>query len=165
MTRRETWVRADHKRPITTSGRPASSTDPSTWTTFDAVRTSTAGDGLGIMLGAGLGCYDLDHCRDPRTGRIAQLALADLEAIREKVIWAEVSQSGTGVHVFVRAPEAPGWRRGGVERYTRERFIRLTGVHFDLSTALKARRRRRRWRSRSPGTLSPTFAKGRAIPG
>ncbi len=35
--------------------------------------------------------------------------------------------SGTGFHVFVAAAEERGWKRGNLERYTRERFIRITG--------------------------------------
>ena len=48
--------------------------------------------------------------------------------IPEPVLYTVLSVSGRGVHVFVRATEARGTRRpvgdGGVERYTRARFIR-----------------------------------------
>lgn len=75
------------------------------------------------MLGDGLGCYDLDHVTDGAARQI----IAD---IPERVIFLERSMSGAGVHVFVEAPEGPGRRRDGVERYTRARFIRVTGVSF-----------------------------------
>ncbi len=113
------WVRAAGKRPITLGGRPASSTDPLTWSTFAAVRASQAGDGFGVMLGGGLGCYDLDHVTDRE-------ARAFLASVPEPIVYVERSTSGTGVHVFVAAEEGPGWRRGNVERYTRGRFIRVT---------------------------------------
>src|SRR5450756_968164 len=47
---RARWLRHDAKRPITVTGRGASSTDPRTWATFDAARASTVGDGLGFVL-------------------------------------------------------------------------------------------------------------------
>lgn len=123
------WVRAAGKRPIRIDGSPASSTDPTTWATRDEVRASTAGDGLGVMLGGGLGCYDLDHCT-------IEAAKAFAATIPEPILCAERSMSGDGLHIFVRAPEARGWKRVidglSVERYTRERFIRVTGERVDL---------------------------------
>ena len=121
------WVRADGKRPIQPSGRAASTTDPSTWATLREVRVSGVGDGLGVMLGGGLGCYDLDDVTE------AQVA-AFLPTIPEPVVYVERSTSGRGAHVFIEADEAKGWRRvvGGVhvERYTRARFIRTTFDHL-----------------------------------
>lgn len=130
LTDRTSWVRADGKRPITVDGRAASCTDRSTWSTLHAVRQSTAGDGFGIMLGDGLGCYDLDHCFVD--GELTEQAQAYLDAISEPIIMAERSLSGSGLHVFVLAPEAPGTRRPGFERYTRARFIRMTGEIFSM---------------------------------
>ncbi|NKY08932.1 DNA primase [Cellulomonas hominis] len=117
------WVRADGKRPITISGRPASSTKPVTWSSLEAVRASSAGDGFGVMLGDGLGCYDLDHVTDEQVR-------AFVSTLPEPVVLIERSRSGTGAHVFVQAEETRGWRRTidgmNVERYTRHRFIRTT---------------------------------------
>ncbi len=75
------------------------------------------------MLGGGLGCYDLDHFTDEQ-------ARAFIATIPEPVLFVERSMSGTGIHVFIKAPEGPGRRRDGIERYTRARFIRTTGVRF-----------------------------------
>lgn len=117
------WVRADGKRPIRCDGTPASSVNPATWSTLAAVRESTAGDGFGVMLGGGLGCYDLDHVTD---GQVR----AFLASVGEPVVMIERSMSGEGAHVFIRADESPGWKRTvdgvSVERYTRARFIRTT---------------------------------------
>ncbi|WP_396818878.1 hypothetical protein [Microbacterium sp. p3-SID131] len=110
---------------MTVAGRSASSTDPATWSSFDAVRRSTAGDGFGFMLGGGIGCYDLDHVSDADARTIVR-------DIPEPIIFIERSLSGEGVHVFVEAPEERGWKRGNVERYTRERFIRMTGKRIEL---------------------------------
>ena len=41
----------DSKRPVTTSGRPASSTDSRTWSDFKTASESSAGVGLGFVLG------------------------------------------------------------------------------------------------------------------
>lgn len=128
MTRRAHWVRRDGKRPITCDGHPASSTDPTTWSTYEDAKASKAGDGLGIMLGDGLACYDLDHCLDgDQLDITARDAVKDLEPV-----WVERSMSGDGLHVFVLAPEGRGYRKDGVEFYSRGRFIVVTGDRFTL---------------------------------
>ncbi len=118
MRNRNVWTRCVGKRPVMVSGAPASSTDPATWDAFDAVQGG-AGDGFGIMLGGGLGCYDLDHVSDAQARDL-------IAAIPERVLYVERSVSGEGFHVFVDADEAPGWKHAPVERYSRERFIRVT---------------------------------------
>ena len=121
------WVRADGKRPIRVNGRSASSTDPTTWVSFKDVKDGGPGDGFGVMLGGGLGCYDLDHVSD-------ETARDFIKWIPEPVVYMERSVSGEGVHVFVEATEGPGAHVmvGGVkaERYTRARFIRTTLDRF-----------------------------------
>lgn len=77
------------------------------------------GDGFGIMLGDGLGCYDLDHVSD-------EFMRAFVNTVDETVLYVERSVSGEGFHIFVEAEESAGWKRGNVERYTRARFIRTT---------------------------------------
>ena len=121
------WTRADGKRPVMPDGSPASSTNPSTWRTFRACLHG-AGDGLGIMMGDGLAVYDLDHCLSDGSV-VSDAAGRLLDSLdRSDVIFSEVSQSGTGLHVFVRSDETHGWRRGGVEFYPRARFVRMTGL-------------------------------------
>lgn len=109
--------------PVTPTGSSASTTDPSTWSAYRDVRDGPHG----IMLGDGLGCYDLDHVTDDE-------ARAFIASIPEPVVYAERSMSGDGVHVFIVAPESKGWRRVidgvHVERYSRARFIRVTGDTF-----------------------------------
>lgn len=124
MIGRRSWCCADGKRPVTPLGAPASSTDPGTWCSFAEVRVSGA---YGVMLGDGLGCYDLDHVTDAEARRF-------MATIPEPILYCERSVSGEGVHVFVEAPEGPGWRRivdgVSVERYSLARFIRTTGRRF-----------------------------------
>ena len=122
MLNERRWGRAQGKRPIMADGAPASSTNPGTWASFASVQ-SGAGDGYGFMLGGGIGCYDLDHVSDGEAREIIAL-------IPEEIIFIERSVSGEGVHVFCRMPEGRGTRRGHVERYSRGRFIRVTGRVF-----------------------------------
>lgn len=123
------WVRAVGKRPVMADGSPASSTNPATWASH-AECVQGAGDGFGVMLGGGLGCYDLDGVIVD--GVLVSWAREFIESIREPVLYMEVSSSGRGVHVFVEAAEAKGSRRCGVERYSRERFIRMTFNQLSL---------------------------------
>lgn len=129
MTSRVAWVRADRKRPIRPDGSPASSTDPATWSAFADVQRGE-GDGFGVMLGAGLGCWDFDHC--VVDGVVSDEVRALVEAIAEPVVFVELSMSRSGVHVFVEADEVRGTRRAGVEFYSRARFIRVTGNRISL---------------------------------
>lgn len=128
MTRRRRFVRySTRKVPLTVHGRPASSTDSSTWSTLAEARVSTAGTGVGFVLGEGIGCIDLDHCISG--GVVAGWAQEILDA--NKGTYTEVSMSGEGLHIFGLLEEAPGrvHKRQGrsVEVYSRERYIALTG--------------------------------------
>ena len=124
------WVRASGKRPVTIGGTPASSTNSATWSTHCGVAASKAGDGFGVMLGGGLGCYDLDNCFTD--GLLDPTARDFINGIPEKVLLVERSVSGRGLHVFVEARESRGSRSAGVERYTRCRFIRMTFSEVSL---------------------------------
>jgi hypothetical protein len=72
---------------------------------------------------------DLDHCRDPKTGKIAKWA--------EKIIqdfhsYVEVSPSGSGVHILVKGqlPQG-GKKKGQIEVYDKLRFFTITGQHLE----------------------------------
>lgn len=119
MRERSTWVRTDRKRPIQVDGSPASSTDPSSWTTYERV----ADGPHGIMLGDGLACWDLDDCFD-EDDRMAEWARQLIDGVHP--VWVERSMSGSGLHVFVEGPEEPGTRRGQIEYYSRHRLIVVT---------------------------------------
>lgn len=134
MTSRNRWLRrAENKRPLTIDGKAGSSTNSQTWSSFAAASASNAGVGLGFVLGDGIGCIDLDHCFED--GALANWAKEAIESITERVIFAEVSQSGNGVHLFIEAQEAPGQKiRDGrnIERYTAGRYIAVTGNRLTL---------------------------------
>jgi putative DNA primase/helicase len=115
------------------TGRPADTTDPTTWGTYDAAATRAATDGLpgvGFVLTADdpYAGVDLDDCRDPDTGQLDPGATAIVTGLDS---YAEVSPSGTGVHVIVKGT-IPGSRnrKGKVEMYDRNRYLTFTGQHI-----------------------------------
>lgn len=139
LTSRDRWVRhTARKVPLTVAGGVASSTDPSTWSTYSAAVASTAGVGMGFVLdGDGIACIDLDHALDDQ-GQPLPWAERILEALPATFI--EISRSGNGLHVFGLAPAGRGRkvRRAdgtAVEWYTRGRFIAVTGRRFGSSPA------------------------------
>ena len=84
------------------SGQRASSTDPQTWTDFESVvrafrasQTSAPGayNGVGFVLGDGYAGVDLDDCRDPATGELAEWAQQVVQYLNT---YTEASPSGTG---------------------------------------------------------------------
>jgi putative DNA primase/helicase len=106
----------------------ASSTDSLTWRSFEeAVRALETGryDGLGFVFSSGdpFAGVDLDDCRDPETGALEEWAEKIVEDFGS---YAEVSQSGKGVHIIVKG-KAPNKKRGKVEAYSSERYFARTG--------------------------------------
>lgn len=96
-------------------------------------RASKVGHGLGFVLGEGVGCIDLDGVLVD--GGLVPAAV-DLLASLPKT-WVEISPSGKGLHVWGLLPEGPGrvMVRDGisVERYSRGRYITVTGRRWDNS--------------------------------
>ena len=106
----------------------AKSTDMLTWRSFEeAVQALESGryDGVGFVFCSGdpFAGVDLDKCRDPETGELEEWAAEIVEAFDG---YAEVSPSGTGVHIIVRG-KAPNKKRGCVEAYSSERYFTMTG--------------------------------------
>lgn len=136
MTHADRWLRwkrvtrgdGTTKRPITIAGRPASSTDPTTWCAWWDALGSTAGDGLGFALGGGFACIDLDHCYDRRNHLTdwAKMFLAPVEGRT----YIETSPSGDGLHIWGRCAPRAGVRTRGLvtaEAYSRDRYMTVTG--------------------------------------
>lgn len=119
------WTRRDGKRPVQLSGKPASSTDPSTWTTHERV----AQRDHGVMLGEGLACWDLDGVID-EDGHLHPDAAAVLREVGTRALWVERSLSGRGLHVFVRGEEGPARVGERVSYYSWGRFIAVTGDRY-----------------------------------
>jgi primase-polymerase (primpol)-like protein len=139
------WVgwRREHRdgKPTKIPMRPdgkgkASTTDPATWGTIDQARAAARRynfDGIGFVFTADdpyIG-IDLDKCRRPETGEIADWAIDILFLLADA--YAEASPSGTGIHIITQG-RVPGGRykapyRGGVvEMYDRARYFTVTGV-------------------------------------
>lgn len=153
----------DSKVPfVVGTDKHASSTDPSTWTDFSTAIANTAlssTGGVGFVIGGDaveeqIVGFDIDGCRNPATGDIAQWAERIIECLDS---YTEITPSGTGVRVWVRG-KLPGKDRvfnldsavgyGGkvkIEVFDSARYFTVTGdtyyeeavdiEHRDLSEA------------------------------
>ena len=130
------------------SGLNAESDDLTTWTTFDNAKAAfekgrggAAGIGFVFARASEISGVDLDRCRDPSTGEIDAWAKAYLDRLNS---YTEISPSGTGLHVIVKASEGipktgeDGGRQKGlkgngygpgakVEMYSNKRYFTMTG--------------------------------------
>ncbi len=134
------------KPPFTTDGRTASSIDPGTWTTFDealrAVPIPSHERGIGFVFTADdpfVG-IDIDGCRDPLTGQIAEWGQTLIDSIDS---YTEVSPTSTGVKLIVKGtlPEAGrkteladvdrvSFEKPAIEMYASARYFTITGEHL-----------------------------------
>ena len=117
------------------SGANASSTDPSTWSAFDAAlaawqrsqKMTRPYSGIGFVLSKDdpyVG-VDLDHCIDRETGEIREPFLS---IIRRVDSYTEITPSGEGVRIIARGELPPsGRKKGDVEMYDAGRFLTITG--------------------------------------
>lgn len=116
------------------TGRMASSTDAATWASFDeafALYQRGAADGVGFVFSTDdpFCGVDLDDCLDQASGDLLPWAA---EIVRALNSYTEVSPSGTGVKIYVRAKLPPGGnRRGQVEMYDCKRFFCVTGLGLE----------------------------------
>lgn len=129
------------KVPKRRDGRNASSTDPSTWCTFEEARAAyeRAPDrfsGVGLVLDGsdGLVGVDLDHCIEVNvlSGEEVYSALATETLTTMPGYW-EISPSGEGVRGFIVAPGVvPPQKQvrdedGARECYAAGRYLTVTG--------------------------------------
>lgn len=120
------------KIPCDGQGNPINPHDPSQWMTRDAAQARVGGpvSGVGFILnGDGWFCIDLDACRDATTGQWSAASVAIYQSFPGAL--AEVSVSGTGLHIFGRCdPSRLADRRnkwdGDKEWYHTGRFIALS---------------------------------------
>lgn len=121
--------------------RHASSTNPKTWATLDYALAGMGNGfthhGIGYVfhkpkdaVDEDLTFFDFDHVRNPETGEVASWAATEIVAMNS---YAEVSPSGTGVHVYAFG----GFKGKGLkvefldgtkmEAYCRGRYGTITG--------------------------------------
>jgi hypothetical protein len=117
------------------TGDYAKSNDPQTWGSYEEAPARASNDGLagiGFMLAEkdNLTGYDLDHCRNPKTGKIKPWAA---EVVRLAETYAEISPSGTGVRMIAegKVPSAIKCDPAGVEVYGLDRYLTMTGRKLD----------------------------------
>jgi putative DNA primase/helicase len=126
------------KVPYTPDGQEASVTNPASWRDFRTVCAAAVPprfSGIGFVFTerdpyTGI---DLDHVADD--GRLSDQAAA---LVRELASYAELSPSGTGVHIIVRGRKPGGaCKRAGylgpgtaIEIYDARRYLAFTGWHL-----------------------------------
>lgn len=126
------WVCFDAaKAPINpATGQNAKPNDPATWGTLEAAQAAVSRFGLrgvGVLLGDGLCGIDIDHCRDPDTGALSDMAREIIDGMQT---YAEESPSGTGVHLLFTGQKPAGACRKssiGLEMYDGGRYFTVTG--------------------------------------
>lgn len=119
------------KLPINAkTGNSAASNDPSTWCDYEtALSASVQYNGLGFMFsGSGLFGVDIDGISDDITEYVNGEDNIVTEFIETLQSYAEVSQSGNGIHIICRGSLPDGGRRkNNVEMYDAGRFFIMTG--------------------------------------
>ena len=117
------WVGADKIPKNPANGKNAQSNNSATWGTFkQAVKAcDTYGfDGVGFMFANGYFGVDLDHCLD-------NVDFCD-EFVETLESYAEISKSGSGIHIICKGKLPDGARRrGNVEMYSSGRYFICTG--------------------------------------
>lgn len=126
-----TWVLwKSNKVPFQCNGRPASSTDQTTWNSFESVlaeyEANPSFSGVGCVISEPYTGVDFDHCRDPKTGEVTKFAT---DAIAALASYTELSPSGTGYHVWVRGNLPHAIKTSEIEIYPRARYFTMSGLH------------------------------------
>lgn len=128
LRERPQWcLAAPDKTPRRPDGRLASSTNPATWTDFDTACAAASQRGwhVGYMLHEAdpYTCIDLDIKPDSPPDFLQHCT----DMIDAFDSYTERSRSGIGYHIWVEGDVGAGRRSGGVEVYSKERFIICSG--------------------------------------
>jgi putative DNA primase/helicase len=106
------------------TGTAARVNDSSTWGTFEEA-DAEGYEGKGFMFSGEYVGIDFDDCRNPATGVIEPGVMKVIEGLNS---YTEISPSGKGVHVIVKATlPGKGKRRNGIEIYHQGRYFTVTG--------------------------------------
>ena len=121
-----TWKKIPYR--VDDPATEAAVNDPAQWNSFEqALRVYQGGtfDGIGFLLGDGWAGVDLDDCRNPDTGELSALAI---EVLKQLNSYGEISPSGTGLKIFLKAWPGRNHSKAGVEVYGSSRYFTLTGA-------------------------------------
>jgi hypothetical protein len=132
------------KVPFQVNGKPASSTNRSTWGGFDECCDAYARggySGIGFVFdgepdndGLVYAGVDFDHqaCE-------GEMAVQTAEWVDSLGSYVETSVSGTGMHVILKAQPLPsGISHDGIELYTSGRYFTMTGCWSDVAPVVAA---------------------------
>lgn len=121
------WAGSDKIPKNAHTGGNARTNDPGTWAWFDeavAACEKYSFDGIGFMLGNGYFGIDLDKCID-------KTDFCD-EFVETLQSYAEVSKSGTGLHIICKGKLPAGLKRKeNVEMYSEGRYFICTGEIYN----------------------------------
>lgn len=129
------------KVPYQPNGKPASSTDPETWSDYNTVmKVIDKFDGIGFVLTKDdpYVVIDFDHCK--RKGVKGPIrSIKDLIPEVAKVVrmlngYVEVSPSGEGIHIWIKGSppkDAPKKSPGIIEIYSHGRYMTVTGNRLE----------------------------------
>lgn len=116
------------------NGLPASVNNPREWGSYAqavmrAVRGNLPGIGYVLTSDDNLTGIDLDNCRDPETGEIAEWAKEIVDLCET---YCEVSPSETGLRIIAEGKVAAAMKldAAGVEVYGTGRYLTITGWHL-----------------------------------
>lgn len=116
------------KLPISLDGRTASSTDPSTWSTYEEVAKTSQSIGIVFMPDQLLLGIDIDHCLDGNE-IVHEERESIIRLIKEVSTYTEISPSNNGLHLYLSltAPlQLIANRKGPFEAYTSGRYFTVT---------------------------------------
>jgi primase-polymerase (primpol)-like protein len=119
------------KLPYMITGKLASSTNPETWSTYDEAKKADKNVGIVLTADKLLLCVDLDHILEG--GKIVKEFLNLKRFVDEADTYTEISQSGSGLHLFFEISEAlilEANRHENIECYVSARYIAVTENPF-----------------------------------
>ena len=120
------------KPPIQPNGRPASVTNPDTWSTYEevgqAARQNRWGIGFVLTDNDPFIAIDLDNSHLPENAELHRTILADFSET-----YIEVSPSGNGYHILCAGKwHTDGNKYGSVEVYQSKRYITIAGGQHNV---------------------------------